>query len=159
MEPVHRLTKAIMPEQLQPRSILWWEQLRPPKKDRSSHPRGLKDGTHDHKINCEEGEENKGGNMGTNAVFLIFWGTGDTKIKKKKVLLRNKGTRGKFCWEQGNTDPSWDSEPPATRQHIWRQFDHVPSTWRPFLCRRRKRWAFINAFEIVCFSQTWSILL
>ena len=50
-----------------------------------------------------EQKQNKAGNTGAKALLLIFYGTGNAKIDK--ILLGKKGTRGKFSWEQGNTDP------------------------------------------------------
>ena len=44
-------------------------------------------------VGTREQKENKARNTGTKAVF----GEQGTP-KSKKILLRNKGTQGKFCW-------------------------------------------------------------
>ena len=51
-------------------------------------------------LGTREQEENKAGNMGTKAVFREQ-GT----AKSQKMHLGNKGTQGKFCWEQESMDP------------------------------------------------------
>ena len=48
-------------------------------------------------LGTREQKENKARNTGTEAVFREQ----GTPKSKKKMLLGNKGTQGKFCWEQG----------------------------------------------------------
>ena len=54
-------------------------------------------------LGTREQKENNDGNTGTKAMFR-------EQENRKKNLLGNKGTQGKFCWEQRNMD----SPPPPS---------------------------------------------
>ena len=63
-----------------------------------------------------EQDENEAENTGTTAVLLI---NREHQNRKKEILLGNKGTQGKFCWEKENTKPLGRSFIQQVKSPIW----------------------------------------